>query len=185
MRRRAADLRRGRALYGRHCATCHGTTGAGDGPGARYLAPAPAKLAEHAYATARLADVLWHGVAGSAMPAWRDYSTDDRAALALAVQALSPRGRHPPTSRDARREVYAANCAQCHGVDGDGRGSAAAASMAPASFTAQQLSLEAVRAARGARIARHKWTTASRCRTPCRGARPQPVSRGAAHMVGR
>lgn len=139
------DLERGQALYGRHCANCHGSTGAGDGPGARYLVPAPARLAEHAYATDRLADVLWHGVAGSAMPAWRDYSTEDRAALALAVQALSAPRPEPEVAAHLvplGREVYAANCAQCHGVSGDGRGSAAGKlTMAPANFTAQRVSL--------------------------------------------
>ncbi len=160
------DLARGQALYGRHCATCHGTTGAGDGPGARYLVPAPARLAEHVYATERLADVLWHGVAGSAMPAWRDYSTADRAALALAVQALSaprPEPEVPAHMVALGRDVYAANCVQCHGANGDGRGSAAdKLAMAPANFTVQRLSLtEAVRVLRegvhGSPMA--PWTT--------------------------
>lgn len=160
------DLDRGQALYGRHCATCHGATGAGDGAGARYLVPAPAKLAEHAYTTARLADALWHGVAGSAMPAWRDYSTEDRAALALAVQALAaprPEPEVPAHLVVLGREIYAANCAQCHGVNGDGRGVAAdKLTMAPANFTAQRLSLtEAVRVLRegvhGSPMA--PWTT--------------------------
>lgn len=144
------DLERGQALYGRHCATCHGATGAGDGPGARYLAPAPAKLAEHEYSTRRLADVLWHGVAGSAMPAWRDRSTEDRAAIARAVQALSaarPEPAVPEHLVEMGAAVYAANCAQCHGRDGDGRGTAAAKlAMAPANFTEQRVSLtEALR----------------------------------------
>ena len=160
------DLERGQALYGRHCATCHGTTGAGDGPGARSLVPAPANLSEHAYTTERLADVLWHGVAGSAMPAWRDYSTEDRAALARAVQALSaprPEPEVPAHLVALGREVYTANCAQCHGVNGDGRGSAAdKLTMAPANFTVQRLSLaEAVRVLRegvhGSPMA--PWTT--------------------------
>ena len=39
--------------------------------------------------------------------------------------------------------VYAANCAQCHGVDGDGRGSAAdALPMAPTNFHTQRPSLD-------------------------------------------
>ena len=160
------DLERGQALYGRHCATCHGATGAGDGPGARSLVPAPAKLAEHVYTTERLADVMWHGVAGSAMPAWRDYSTEDRAALAVAVQTLSaprPEPEVPAHLVTLGREVYAANCVQCHGADGDGRGSAAdKLTMAPANFTVQRLSLtEAVRVLRegihGSPMA--PWTT--------------------------
>ena len=60
-------------------------------------------------------------------------------------------------------QVYAANCAQCHGANGDGRGSAAdKLAMAPANFTIQRLSLtEAVRVLRegvhGSPMA--PWTT--------------------------
>lgn len=160
------DRGRGTQLYMQHCASCHGVTGGGDGPGARGLVPAPAKLAEHEYTTERLSAALWHGVAGSAMPAWRDYSDADRAALAAAVQGLSaprPEPDVPAHLVPLGREVYTANCAQCHGVDGDGRGSAAdKLTMAPANFTVQRLSLtEAVRVLRegvhGSPMA--PWTT--------------------------
>lgn len=160
------DRARGAELYATHCATCHGVSGGGDGPGARGLVPAPAKLAEHEYTTERLSAALWHGVAGSAMPAWRDYSAADRAALAAAVQALSaprPEPDVPAHLVPLGREVYAANCVQCHGVNGDGRGSAAdKLPMAPANFTTQRLSLtEAVRVLRegvhGSPMA--PWTT--------------------------
>lgn len=161
-----ADPARGQALYGQHCATCHGVTGGGDGPGAAGLVPAPAKLAEHEYTSVRLSAALWHGVPGSAMPAWRDYSAPDRAALAAAVQALSaarPEPAVPAHLVSLGAQVYAANCAQCHGSSGDGRGSAAdKLAMAPANFTIQRLSLsEAVRVLRegvhGSPMA--PWTT--------------------------
>lgn len=144
------DLARGQALYGRHCATCHGATGAGDGPGAAGLSPAPAKLAEHEYTMERLSNVLAHGVAGAAMPAWRDRSTEERAAIARAVQSLSaarPEPDVPAHLVEMGAAVYAANCAQCHGRDGDGRGTAAAKlTMAPANFQQQRVSLtEALR----------------------------------------
>jgi mono/diheme cytochrome c family protein len=87
------------------------------------------------------------------MPAWRDLSTDDLGALAQAVQALSVTRVEPAPSEALLaqgREVYAANCAQCHGPDGRGNGTAAdALPMVPANFTQQQLSLsEAVRVLR-------------------------------------
>ena len=160
------DRARGTQLYMQHCATCHGLTGNGDGPGGAGLVPAPAKLAEHEYSTARLSAALWHGVAGSAMPAWRDYSAADRAALAAAVQALSaarPEPDVPAHLVPIGQQVYAANCAQCHGVNGDGRGAAAdKLAMAPADFTAQRISLiEALRVLRegvhGSPMA--PWTT--------------------------
>jgi len=40
----AASLQRGQVLYGTHCALCHGETGAGDGPLAKYFVPRPADL---------------------------------------------------------------------------------------------------------------------------------------------
>lgn len=151
---RVGDLDLGRSLYEAHCATCHGPDGMGDGPGAAALTPAPARLAEHDYSAGRLHDVLWNGVAGSAMPAWRDRGVDELAALTRAVQALAanrPEPAAPDYLRPIGARVYAGNCAQCHGVNGDGRGSAAAAlAMAPTSFVAQRPSLEAaLRAIRG------------------------------------
>ena len=40
----AAKLRRGSALFDRHCASCHGWSGQGTGPDAFGLVPAPADL---------------------------------------------------------------------------------------------------------------------------------------------
>lgn len=39
-----AKLRRGRAVFDRHCSACHGSTGQGTGPEAFALVPAPADL---------------------------------------------------------------------------------------------------------------------------------------------
>lgn len=35
------DAEKGKAVYAKFCATCHGTTGKGDGPGAKALNPKP------------------------------------------------------------------------------------------------------------------------------------------------
>jgi mono/diheme cytochrome c family protein len=160
------DLARGQQLYGRLCASCHGASGLGDGPGARLLSPMPTNLAEHAYSTERLAEVLWTGVAGTAMPAWRDYPLADLAAIARAVQALSaerPEPELPEHLMPLGAAAYSANCVQCHGDDGDGRGSAAdSLPMAPTNFARQRASLpQALRAVRegipGSPMA--PWTT--------------------------
>ena len=142
----STNLARGQQLYGDHCASCHGATGAGDGPGAAALRPRPANLIEHDYSPRRIAEALWHGVPGTAMPAWRDHSLDDLAALAAHVRALAA-AREEPTLpahlADIGARAYAANCAQCHGADGDGRGSAAdALPMAPTSFRALRPTLD-------------------------------------------
>ena len=143
---RSDDLARGRLLFGEHCATCHGATGQADGPGIRGLSPAPANLAEHEYSTERLADVLWNGVAGAAMPAWRDYPPADLAALAAAVRAMSRVQPNPPVPEslvELGARVYGENCVQCHGEQGAGDGPAAAQlPMAPTNFNRQRPSLD-------------------------------------------
>ncbi|NDR56036.1 cytochrome c [Aliiruegeria sabulilitoris] len=42
----AMDAEAGKALFQRYCATCHGGTGAGDGPTARIISVAPTALTE-------------------------------------------------------------------------------------------------------------------------------------------
>jgi mono/diheme cytochrome c family protein len=146
-----ADAARGRALYTANCAGCHGVAGAGDGPGAGTLRPRPANLAQHTYTRARVVDALWNGTAGTSMQAWRDQSPADVAALAdavLGVDASAPDTTVAPDELALGARVYAENCVQCHGTDGDGRGIAAAElRIAPTDFRAQRPSLAlAVRA---------------------------------------
>ncbi len=144
----------GSRLFGNYCAGCHGPKGEGDGPAAAGLRPKPANLAAHRYTDDQVVSVLWNGVAGSAMPAWRDQPLDRIAHLVTAVQSL---GRPTaPADADAGRpalqgrpdndlgaRVYAANCSQCHGERGGGDGfSAASLRVAPANFQQQQPSLD-------------------------------------------
>ena len=158
------DTDRGRSLYAATCASCHGPRGAGDGPGAAALLPRPSDLSAHEYTSARLADVLWNGVSGTAMSAFRDHSRTDLASIASFVQGLSDSQDVPASERLVAlgAQVYAANCVQCHGPDGAGDGFAAAElSIAPASFRTQRpslaLSLRIVRAGvRGTPMA--AWT---------------------------
>lgn len=139
------DLPRGQRLFARHCATCHGPSGAGDGAGGATLRPRPGNLAEHDYSNVRLADVLWNGVAGSAMPAWRDQRPEDLAAIAQAVRSLAAPQQEPnlpPHMADLGAKTYTANCAQCHGPRGDGDGPAARElPAAPVSFRRQRPSI--------------------------------------------
>jgi mono/diheme cytochrome c family protein len=148
-----ADAARGQSLFADRCASCHGNDGAGGGPGSSVLKPRPSDLTEHTYSDARLARVLWNGVAGTSMPAWRDYALADLAALAAHVKTLEAR-RDSPALPDQIGElgarVYTANCIQCHGENGDGRGTAALElPMTPVSFRDQRPSLDlALRAIR-------------------------------------
>ena len=46
---RAANLKAGKLVYERNCRACHGASGAGDGPAARALRPAPTAFNTTAY----------------------------------------------------------------------------------------------------------------------------------------
>jgi cytochrome c oxidase cbb3-type subunit 2/cytochrome c oxidase cbb3-type subunit I/II len=160
----SVDERRGQQLYAANCASCHGPRGAGEGPGAASLLPPPSDLSSHEYATARVVDALWNGVAGTAMQAWREYSPGELAAIARVVQRFHVgQDVAVPDSLVATGErVYAANCVQCHGPDGRGDGSAAGEfTIAPTNFRIQRpsmnSSLRAMReGVRGTRMA--SWT---------------------------
>ena len=66
----ADSIERGAALYTRHCASCHGARGYGDGPASASLGAAPPNLTQHVYHH-RAGDLFWwlqHGIPGTPMP---------------------------------------------------------------------------------------------------------------------
>ena len=107
---------------------CHGATGQGDGPAARWLTPSPTNLTARDYTLPRMSDILWNGVHGTAMQAWRDLSDYDRAALAAQVASFAPGADEtaPPDLLSRGAGIYSTHCAECHGDDGGGNGFAAA-----------------------------------------------------------
>jgi len=138
----AGDVTRGRPLYARYCAGCHGATGEGDGKGAAGLHPKPANFAEQEYAANRLGFALWNGGAGTAMPAWRDLDTVDLASLVAVVRGFHTAQTEPQIPKevlDLGAHVYTDRCAQCHGLNGAGDGSAAGQfPIAPTNFHTQR-----------------------------------------------
>ena len=138
----------GVSLWRDNCAGCHGQEGRGDGWAASWLQPPPINLTEHEYRLDLLADILWNGVYGTAMPAWRDRTLDQLAVLAAVVQAFSAvdAGLASPQQLAAGEAVYEVHCAECHGDNGDGRGFAVASlpvPVPPTDFTRERLSVEA------------------------------------------
>jgi len=125
------EVSRGRALFAANCASCHGSTGVGDGQASASLLPKPANLTAARFSDERLSSVLWNGVAGSSMPPWRQLPTEDLRALVAYVQSLHVPSAVPPTpeatSLNEGESLFAANCASCHGVRGAGNGPAAGA----------------------------------------------------------
>jgi cbb3-type cytochrome oxidase subunit 1/cbb3-type cytochrome oxidase cytochrome c subunit len=139
----AADAR-GRALWLDHCAGCHGAAGRGDGAAAQWLRPRPPDLAAREFGDAHLADALWNGVRGTSMPAWRDQSLENLAALAAIVQAFTTVAAEPPSAAELTlgERVYRQHCTQCHGEDGGGNGFAASElPIAPTDFRGRRASL--------------------------------------------
>lgn len=68
------DPERGKAIYTRHCRSCHGDKGEGNGPAAETLPLAPANF-RHARSILKsdedLLRVIEHGIVFSPMHAWR------------------------------------------------------------------------------------------------------------------
>ena len=77
-------ISRGRAIYGDHCASCHGPSGLGDGEDGRELSPRPANLACLSRMPMMMDDsyLYWTiaeggGAFGTAMPAHKDALSAD------------------------------------------------------------------------------------------------------------
>ncbi len=95
-------VERGATVYAGNCASCHGATGAGDGPVGRTLSPPPANLAW----LAQMPMVQWDPFMywtvaeggtpfGSAMPSFKNVlSNDDIWAVIAYIQARLPHNTH-------------------------------------------------------------------------------------------
>ena len=125
------EIDRGAALFAANCASCHGSSGAGDGKASASLVPKPANLTAASFSDERLSSVLWNGIAGSAMPPWRQLPAEDLRALVAFTQSLHVPDARPPTQDAATAAVgkalFMATCASCHGNNGAGNGPAAGA----------------------------------------------------------
>lgn len=101
---RDADPSRGRRVYQRYCATCHGTDGRGRGPTApRLQGPAPRDFTLGIYkfrsaktnnlpTTKDLMRTTWRGVPGTAMPAFgRSLGRDDIRDVSRYIEGFSPK----------------------------------------------------------------------------------------------
>jgi cytochrome c oxidase cbb3-type subunit I/II len=117
-----------RQLWHDNCAGCHGAQARGDGPAAGWLTPRPADLTQHSYSRDYLKDVMWNGVAGTSMPAWRDQSPEDLVAIIDMIAGFSADQDEPvpePEILALGAGIYSTHCVQCHGAEGRGDGFAA------------------------------------------------------------
>jgi mono/diheme cytochrome c family protein len=130
--------RRGAEAFARDCAGCHGNEGRGDGPAAASLMPKPRDLTNAHFSDRALSESLWNGVKGTSMPEWHDLAGNDLRGLAAFVRSLesgSDQMALAASEQERARKLFAANCAACHGAEGEGSGrSASSLAPAPTSF---------------------------------------------------
>ncbi len=113
----------GGGLYMENCAPCHGNTGAGDGPTAPDLSAPPAAFADPAVVWGQSPAEFFHttkfGRMQNMMPPWRNQMTDDQ----IWDTVYYAWGLHTDqTEVLAGGEIYAQECAACHGDTGAGDG---------------------------------------------------------------
>ncbi|MCS6844648.1 MAG: c-type cytochrome [Caldilineales bacterium] len=117
------SAREGRLIYAQNCAPCHGNTGWGDGPAAAELPNPATAFADPAVARAAVPadwfEVTKNGRIERMMPPWRDQLSDqeiwDAVAYALSLHTT-------PAELAQGQQVWEAQCADCHGLQGQGNG---------------------------------------------------------------
>lgn len=121
--REPASASRGRVVYQKLCAECHGETGRGDGPRTGQLGIRPADFTN----PQRRNEVppewyfraVTNGVVGTAMLSWKSQLIEQqRWDVTFYTWSLAS----PAESVARGRELYAQECAVCHGANGLGDG---------------------------------------------------------------
>jgi mono/diheme cytochrome c family protein len=130
----------GQALYTQNCASCHGADGKSNTPAAATQLPRPTDLTSGRFTAAAIAASITHGVPGTAMPAAAIHSGDDVNDVVAYVQQFEPHESAATLpSGDDVKDLFAKNCASCHGATGMGDGVAAPPlARTPANFHARQ-----------------------------------------------
>ncbi len=134
----APDPAQGAAIYAEKCAPCHGATGMGDGPQADQLPnPVTAFASENVSQDAVLADwfdLVTNGNLERFMPPFQSLTDRERWDVVAYAFMLGTSQESLVTGE----ELYMAECAACHGVDGKGDGvDAASLSVRLPDFTSQ------------------------------------------------
>lgn len=119
----APDLEVGAELFAEFCTECHGENGQGNGP-LVLAGQIPTEIRDFTNPGTTLAttpqdwfDIITNGRLETLMPPWRN-SLDE--SQRWNVTMYSYMMSVTPEQVDLGREVWAANCAECHGSDGRG-----------------------------------------------------------------
>ena len=145
---------KGRRLFLRDCARCHGEHGDGVSLVADTLHPRPFDLTSFELTDSFILRVLREGVPGSDMPAWPVSSDVDLRTVAAYTARLArpdalPAQEHyapPEALQEAGRRIYVMHCTGCHGENGSGDGPEAGRYLPmPASFSEMRPSYAAAK----------------------------------------
>ena len=118
------------ALYHNYCSVCHGDRGDGRSRAANSLVPPPRSFvtpeAVQALTRERMIEAVRNGRPGTAMTGWKTQL--DESQIASVVDYIRAVFMKPVSSPSVQRgrAVYQANCALCHGNQGQGVAAAAA-----------------------------------------------------------
>jgi cytochrome c oxidase cbb3-type subunit 2 len=148
----AQDLERGRAVYNKWCAGCHGDDGKGTGEAAAFMLPRPRDFTRGDYqirttasgelpTDADIRRMVDGGMPGTSMPGWASRLSEDERNDVVAYlktfsrffEGASPEavdfGRPPRVTAEGlaegERVFQELECFKCHGVGGRGDGQAA------------------------------------------------------------
>ncbi len=147
-------LEKGRRIFLRDCAHCHGQNGDGISPNMDTLHPAPFDLTGFVLAESFVRRVVREGIPGTDMPGWSLGSEEDVRAVSAYTALLGRADSLPEEERyappealhEAGRRVYTMHCVSCHGEQGHGDGPDAAQHLPrPASFADMRPSYAAAR----------------------------------------
>lgn len=125
------DLQNGEAIYAEKCIQCHGPAGLGDGEQAAQL-PNPVAAIGDAEVARQASPSRWYSIITQGnldrfMPGFASLSDAERWDVTAYAFSLSTSSE----ALDTAAELYAANCAECHGDSGQGDGPEAANLSAP------------------------------------------------------
>ncbi len=138
----AGDAGKGKAVYARACASCHGTEGKGDGPAMANLLPVATNLTAGRFARSAVVRAITHGVPGTSMPAFPSLSAGDVQDVVACVTQMGG-ATEPTIVSDQAKLLFTQNCASCHGNDGRGDGfNASTLPRAPTNFSQREPATE-------------------------------------------